>query len=260
MPTLLLFPNHSAWIRPTPPPPVSGAFRRILPPIPVRSGICRWITALHCLVTAVLLFLPPAVTGAETITLDVNGPALAAKWQEKIFVGRTNYSAGQVAGIPCIRATSNAGASGLYYSISYLPQEYPYLSWSWEIERVLQNGDARKKSGDDYAARLYVVFPSLLFWNTRVLNYIWANKLPRDQAIASPYTKNSTMIAVETGNQKAGTWVTETRNIVEDYRRAFGEEPSRIGTVAIMTDTDNTRESTSACYGAIKIMPRAPSP
>ena len=41
----------------------------------------------------------------------------------------------------------------------------------------------------------------------------------------------------------------------EDYRRAFGEDPPRIGAVAIMTDTDNTGEEAVAWYGAIRFLP-----
>ena len=45
--------------------------------------------------------------------------------------------------------------------------------------------------------------------------------------------------------------MTEMRNIHEDYKQAFGEEPPMISGVAIMTDTDNTGESAIAWYGDI---------
>jgi hypothetical protein len=61
------------------------------------------------------------------------------------------------------------------------------------------------------------------------------------------------MIAVESGAAKAGTWVEERRNIVADYRRAFGGAPPRIGAIAIMTDTDNTGGSAEAWYDDIRI-------
>ncbi len=59
------------------------------------------------------------------------------------------------------------------------------------------------------------------------------------------------MIVVESGPQKVGMWVVEERNIYEDYKRAFGEEPPTINGVAIMTDTDNTKEQATAYYGDI---------
>ena len=59
------------------------------------------------------------------------------------------------------------------------------------------------------------------------------------------------MIVVESGPAKLNTWITEERNVYEDYKRAFGEEPPMISGVAIMTDTDNTGESAEAYYGDI---------
>ena len=124
------------------------------------------------------------------------------------------------------------------------------------MEHSLEREDAGRKSGDDYAARVYLVFPSPLFWRTRALNYVWAAKLPRDSAVRSPYTGNAVILAVESGNVKAGAWQTEERNIVEDYRRAFGEEPPRIGAVAVMTDTDDTGDDVTAWYGDITLAER----
>ena len=64
------------------------------------------------------------------------------------------------------------------------------------------------------------------------------------------------MIEVESGSSKLNTWITEDRNVYEDYRRAFGEEPPMISGVAIMTDTDNTNESAEAYYGDIAFKKR----
>jgi len=58
---------------------------------------------------------------------------------------------------------------------------------------------------------------------------------------------------VESGNEKAGTWVSEERNIFEDYRKMFGEEPPALGGVAIMTDTDDTQDEATAYYGDISL-------
>jgi hypothetical protein len=69
--------------------------------------------------------------------------------------------------------------------------------------------------------------------------------------IASPYAANSIMISVESGLSEAGKWLTETRNVYQDYRRAFGENPPEVGGIAIMTDSDDTGESAAANYGPI---------
>ena len=83
------------------------------------------------------------------------------------------------------------------------------------------------------------------------LTYIWETKTPVGTIVENAYTDFAQMIVVESGPQKVGTWVVEERNIYKDYKRAFGEEPPMINGVAIMTDTDNTKERATAYYGDI---------
>ena len=123
-----------------------------------------------------------------------------------------------------------------------------------ERDHVLSKGNALKKEGDYYAARIYVVFPSLVFWKTKALNYIWANKISRGKAVTNPFTANAIIIAVESGPEKTGQWLEEKRNVLEDFRRHFGEDPPKVGAIAIMTDTDNTGEKATAWYGPISIL------
>ncbi len=179
---------------------------------------------------------------------------LAPGWQSKSFKGETSYRVVvEAQGNHVLAADSRAAASGLVYKIDYDPRQWPVLAWRWKVERVLTAGDAHTKAGDDYPARLYVVFPGWFFPWTKSLNYIWANKLPAGSMVPNPFTGNAMMIAVESGAGKAGEWVTERRNIVEDYRRAFGDAPPAVGAIALMTDTDNTGEVVQAWYDDIRL-------
>jgi hypothetical protein len=180
-------------------------------------------------------------------------------WSEKSFKGNTEYriveESGQIgdSGQRVLQAKSYGTASGLVFETEYDPKEYPILSWRWKVANIIVKGDSRTKAGDDYAVRVYVVFPHWFFPKTRTLNYIWANRLPKEAAQANAYLNNAIMIAVESGVEKVGEWVAVRRNLVEDYRRAFGEDPPDIGAIAIMTDTDNTGESAIAWYGDIVV-------
>jgi hypothetical protein len=208
-------------------------------------------------VTAVALFFSAGSSFADeqrVVVIDRFQSGISEQWQEKKFSGQTRYTAVQKDNLPSIMAESKGSASGLFFKIAYKPEAYPILQWSWQIEHVLEAGDARFKKGDDYAARIYVVFPSLFFWRTKALNYIWANTLPKGEMLANAYTENAVMIAVQSGNQQAGQWQSEKRNIIDDYRQAFGESPPEVGAIAIMTDTDNTGEHVRAWYGPISIM------
>jgi hypothetical protein len=195
---------------------------------------------------------------AGPLLIDDFANGLSAGWEKKIFKGETVYEPIAEEGRPAVKAESRSSASAMIYRISIDPKTHPRLSWSWKIGRTIGKGDERTKAGDDYAARVYVVFPSTLFWRTRAVNYIWANRLPRGAFLPNAYTGNAVMVAVESGDGSAGRWIDEERNLVEDYRRAFGEDHPKIGAVAIMTDTDNTGEQAVAWYGAIRFLPPGP--
>ncbi|HET9866769.1 MAG TPA: DUF3047 domain-containing protein, partial [Nitrospira sp.] len=151
---------------------------------------------------------------------------------------------------------------------------FPVVRWRWKIENLLKHSDVRRKSGDDYPARLYVTFEydpdkvsfpkklkykagQALFGDIPIaaLNYIWDTKAPIGTVVDNAFTDFAKMIVVESGPAKVGLWVEESRNIYEDYKAAFGEEPPKINGVAIMSDTDNTKERTIAYYGNIQFVP-----
>jgi hypothetical protein len=210
-----------------------------------------------CVLYLIVLSASSLRAGSDEILLDDYRNGLSSKWEEKSFRGKTNYKIIKDDRFFCIEAESRAAASALYYKTTYDLKRYPLLSWWWKVDNVLSKGDARVKQGDDYAGRIYVVFPSHLFWRTKAVNYIWANKLPQGRAVPNPYTNNAVMIAVESGPHRTGTWIRETRNVYADFRRYFDDEPPPAGAVAIMTDTDNTGQTARAWYGPIRLLSAA---
>jgi len=201
-----------------------------------------------------LLFLPAVSLAADVIELGSFSTSGLSGWYEKSFQGTTEYRIVEEEGQKVLFARSENAASGLVLDTDYDPQQFPVLSWRWKISDTISKGDSRSKAGDDYAARIYVVFSHWFFPKTKTLNYIWANQLPKNSSQLSAYTSNDMMIAVESGSAKAGEWVTVQRNLLDDYRKAFGEEPPNVGAIAIMTDTDNTGETAVAWYGDIKAL------
>ncbi len=174
-------------------------------------------------------------------------------WEEEVFRGKTRYEVIPDGPGRVLRAESEGTASALVFRKSYRLEDFPFLSWRWKVDQVLDRGDARTREGDDYAARLYVVFPHWFPPKTRSINYIWANRLPRGSFLPNPYFGNAVMLAVESGGERVGLWRQERRNVLEDYRAIFGEAPPQVGAIAIMTDTDNTGESARAFYDDIRI-------
>lgn len=205
----------------------------------------------------VLLFIGLAVgVGAaeRSVVIDDFEDGLRPGWEEKKFKGRTVYAVvHDDDGSLVLKAESRDAASGLFFKKEYSLRDYPILSWRWKVSNILDKGDETKKAGDDYAARVYVVFPHWFFPKTKTINYIWANKLPKGEHIPNPFTGNAIMVAVESGRESVGRWVSARRNVYDDYRMIFGEEPPRVGAIAVMTDTDNTGGTATAWYDDIRI-------
>lgn len=138
----------------------------------------------------------------------------------------------------------------------------PILCWQWRVDKALDSADMTKKSGDDYAARVYVAFDledDALSWGTRLklglarniygdqvpdaaINYVWDNQQPIDYMQANAYTDRAQMFVVQSGNQKADTWVAERRNVLADATKAFGDLQFTAQLLAVAADTDNTGE------------------
>jgi hypothetical protein len=182
----------------------------------------------------------------------------------------TSYELVQDGDHVVVKAVSHASASGLTKAVTIDPKEYPIVRWRWKIENLLQHSDVSKKGGDDYPARLYITFEydpdkvgfgrklkykagQALFGEIPIgaLNYIWETRTPVGTIVDNAYTDFAKMIVVESGPKKLGMWIEESRNIYDDYKKAFGEEPPLINGVAIMSDTDNTKEQAIAYYGDI---------
>ncbi|MBI5014859.1 MAG: DUF3047 domain-containing protein [Deltaproteobacteria bacterium] len=191
--------------------------------------------------------------GGGSVLIDDFERGLRPGWEVKRFKGDTRYDVVAGDGGHVLRARSDAAASALIYRIRYDLDRFPVLSWRWKAENVIAAGDESRKSGDDYVARIYVVFPHWFFPKTRSINYIWANRLPRGHHVPNPFTANAVMIAVESGPENLGRWIAERRDVRADYRAVFGEDPPEVGAVAFMTDTDNTGEAATAYYDDLRI-------
>ena len=54
------------------------------------------------------------------------------------------------------------------------------------------------------------------------------------------------------GTAELGKWLTETRNVSEDYKRIYGEEPAeQIGAVSLSINSQNTSARAEALFGEI---------
>lgn len=220
----------------------------------ILSTTCRAMTVWLKISLITALIPCSGLAFAEVDRIDVGNFSAGQldRWNTKVFAGKTDYALVPDDGRQVLMADSRASASGLYREIAIDLKQTPLLNWSWKVNNLLTGNNERHKSGDDYPARLYVVFSGgLRFWRTRAINYVWSSNQPAGSEWPNAFTSNARMIAIQGSGGLQGQWVSEQRDVLADYRRLFGEEPGEIAAVALMTDTDNTGLSARAWYGDI---------
>lgn len=207
------------------------------------------------------------------------GAALPPDYQVFTFSGkkrRTEYSLVADEGRTALRARSDAAASGILRRWHVNPRARPRLSWHWKVTRLIEKSDFARRAGDDFPARLYVNFDlnartlplaeraelrvARLIYGPEVpaavLCYVWDARAPAGSIVHSPYTGRVRLVVAESGPARLGRWLAYERDVVEDYRRAFGAEPPAISGVVVMTDTDNTGERADTFYGDVTFRAR----
>ena len=174
-------------------------------------------------------------------------------WEAKEFKGQTNYQLVDFEGTRVLKAESVNSASGLFKEQRIDLQRTPVMNWSWRIENRLGNINEQSKSGDDYAARVYVVISGgLAFWRTKAINYVWASTSPKGKIWPNAFAGDHVMmIAIRSSSDQTGVWYSEKRNILADLKQQFGEDIHYIDAVAVMTDTDNAHGKVTTYYGDI---------
>lgn len=188
----------------------------------------------------------------------------------------TTYSLIAEGGATVLKAEANASASGLTRDLTAMNlniRDTPILKWRWKVANLVKTADIHTKEGDDYPARIYVTFrydPEKAGAGMRMqygmakalygeypphagINYVWDGKAPLGTMVPNAYTARAMMFVVESGAKRVGEWVEVERNVYEDYKRAFKEEPPPVLGIALMTDTDQTGEAATAWYGDITL-------
>jgi hypothetical protein len=152
-----------------------------------------------------------------------------------------------------LRAKSQDDSSTISKEAKVNVKDRPVLEWSWQAVTPPKGGDARKSATDDQAAQLYVTFPRFpQAVRSRIISYLWDTSAPAGAIFKSEKTGLVTYVVVRSGPAEAGKWVTESRNVLEDYKKIYGEAPGEdVGAVSISIDSNDTRSSAESYFGEI---------
>jgi hypothetical protein len=226
------------------------------------------------LMVAIALAPPPAA--AQEAVLFREEFSNLANWRPVTFPKipeHTRYSIETLERESVLRAESQASASAIVHRTPFNVTDYPRLRWKWRVDNVYKKGNARAREGDDYPLRIYVLFEydpekAAAFDRAKyglakaiygeypphsAINYIWASREDEGGILTNPYASNAKMIVLQKGRKNLGRWIVEERNILDDYRQAFGTDPPARATLGIMSDSDNTKEAAVAYVGFLEV-------
>ncbi|SIS74433.1 Protein of unknown function [Neptunomonas antarctica] len=198
-----------------------------------------------------------AIEATSSYAADVSYSAASIiDWKHKSFSGDTAYSVvyDEQLQKKVIQASSMQSASGLFYEQKIDLDKTPWLNWSWRVEKFPTISDEKKKAGDDFAARIYIVVQDgWTFLSTKAISYVWSQQASANDIWPNPFTGDKAMMLAVRADQDGNGWVTEKRNIKADLQKLFGKEIRYIKAIAIMTDTDNSKSSAISYYSDIRL-------
>ncbi len=140
-----------------------------------------------------------------------------------------------------LRMRSEKASVSIHREMKLDLKKFPVLSWKWKVTKLPDGADARSSESDDQAAGVYVVFPRFpSFINSQFIGYVWETNAPQGTILRSRKNPMVHYIVVRSGMDHLDKWITEKRNVMDDYRSVFGAEAPVVGGIALMIDTDDT--------------------
>ncbi len=241
----------------------------------------RKINPLLCAVALLLSSVGTSHATAAMIRPFSTSQASAAvpsPWQHQTLPKVPNpnvFSLVEDEGRTVLKVESHAAASTQLHPVDVDPGQTPVLEWAWKVSNPVAASDFTRKRGDDYAARVYVLFDypveRLRLGDrmrislarglhgaelpTAAIAYVWGTAQPAGATGPNPYTDRVQMIVVDSGDAHAGQWRQVRRDLARDFEAVFGEPAPRVIGIAVGADTDNTGESVTTWIGDIRFLP-----
>jgi hypothetical protein len=179
-------------------------------------------------------------------------------WKEQTW-GKPAYDLEIVAddGQPVLHLRSKGDNSTISRDLkgSINLDDTPILEWSWKVVTLPTGGNACQKSTDDQAAQVYIAWlrvPESV--RSRIIGYVWDSTAPAGTICKSQKTSTVTYVVLRSGSDQLGKWITEKRNVVEDFRRIYGEAPDKPTGLSLGIDSDDTRSSAESFIGPAAFM------
>ena len=225
------------------------------------SAACRAAGMATVLGLALLARSPVAAQGPASQVIEdwskqaVGKTGIPDGWQGQRW-GSPKYDFTIVAESPSrvLHLKSDNEGSTITKEVKVDLKRLPVLTWRWKAVVLPKGGDSRHKETDDQAAQVFVAFPRFpQAVRSRIIGYVWDSTVPVGTIAKSEKTGTVTYVVLRSGEGELGRWITETRNVCEDYKKLFGEEQCEepVGAVSISIDSNDTKTRAESFIGEI---------
>lgn len=260
----------------------------------LKRASCNRTVLLHAMLSLLSLVFPALSLTTDNAEAEPDRPAVTVgrftqeaeippePWrvvQLDSDIPMTRYRIVHWDEVTAIEATANASMALLARPLALDLEKTPVLCWRWRVDAPLKSANMARKSGDDYAARVYVAFDlpdNALSWGDRLklglarrlygdqvpdaaINYVWDNRYPVGTDRPNAYTNRTRMLVLQSGSAHAGQWIEERRNVLWDAQHAFSKLDFKATLLAVASDTDNTGEHARAGFADLHFV-RAHTP
>lgn len=219
----------------------------------------------------------PAVSQVTPFSVARPGESFPGSWQALSFSkfrAPTKFELIDDSGTTVAHALSDNSSSVMMENLDLDPSEFPILTWRWKAPRLVPGANSTSRKTEDAPVRLIIAFEGdrdklsfsdqMTFAESRALlgvdppyatlEYTWGDGAAKESVIENGWNPRIRLLLARSGAERVGEWVNETRNIVADFRRAFGEDPGRIVSIGIHCDSDATETKSEGFFGDIRFL------
>ena len=174
-------------------------------------------------------------------------------WELKVKSGKAAFDVMRDGDIPALHLKSVDSSFSVQGKVNVDVKRYPVLSWKWKVMQLPKGGDFRKSRTDDQAAQLF-----LAFTETKAIVYIWDTTAPQGLMESTSPVPFMTVkvVVVRSGPDELGKWIAETRNVYEDYKKLYGDEPPVVKGMRFQINSQHTKTSAESYFADVVFQKR----
>jgi hypothetical protein len=172
-------------------------------------------------------------------------------WKLEKKYGKADFAVVRDGDLNAVRFRSSNTSFSLQKEVSVDLKKFPLLTWKWKVTKLPVGGDFRRSKTDDQAAQLFLAFSK-----TKAIVYIWDTTAPQGTMgnAAAPFFMSIKVVVVRSGAADTGKWLTEVRNVYDDYKKLFGDEPAEVAGVRLQINSQHTGTSAESYFADVVFM------